>query len=52
MWNQRPDMYITPPLKFLEEKIVQFPNLFGKTILEPWINASTQIVSQLSRIEV
>ena len=45
-------MYITSPLKIMEEIVISFPELFVKKMLEPWMNANIQIVAQLSKANV
>ena len=40
-------MYITPPLKFMDEIFESLPNLFVVQMIKKWMNAHIQILDQL-----
>ena len=48
--NQIHDMYITPPLKFMDEIFESLPNLFFDQMLKKCTNDHIQILAQLSKV--
>ena len=50
--NQIPDIYITLPLKFMDEIFESFPGLFVDRMHQINFNAHIQIVAQLSKFNV
>ena len=50
--KQEPNFTITSPMRLLEEKSKNLPEVFVKNMIVPWIEENVQVVAQLSIIYV